>query len=119
VIAPVAQFLFVILEGRPVSLAALTVMTILRVVVISVMALWFARLSEHERALDEEVRALKGLLPICSFCKSIRNDAGEWENLERYISKRSATEFSHGICPSCHKIHYADLLERERQRKGA
>jgi hypothetical protein len=115
VIIPCAQLIFMLLDGRPASLLGLIAPAVFRGTVIVVMALWFARLSEHERALHEEVRALKGLLPICSFCKSIRNNAGEWEPLERYISKRSETQFSHGICPTCHKVHYADLIERERQ----
>jgi hypothetical protein len=112
---PLAQLAFMILERHPASLTTLVALTVFRGTVIIVMALGFARLAEHERALNDEVQMLKGLLPICSFCKSIRNQEGEWEHLERYISRRSETEFSHGICPSCHKVHYADLLERERQ----
>jgi hypothetical protein len=82
--------------------------TIFRAAVIFVMALWFARLSEHERALERHVQRLEGLLPICSFCKSIRNKAGEWETLETFISTRSEAEFSHGFCASCGKLHYPD-----------
>lgn len=115
VIVPIAQLIFMLLESHPEPLWVLLTQTLLRGTVIILMALWFARLSEHERALSEEVRTLKGLLPICSFCKSIRNSGGEWEPLERYISKRSETQFSHGICPSCHQVHYADLIDRERQ----
>jgi hypothetical protein len=58
---------------------------------------------------------LKGLLPICSFCKSIKNDSGEWEHLERFISRHSQTQFSHGICPSCIEIQYTSLAEREKR----
>lgn len=115
-IIPVAQLVFMVLERQPVHLWTLIAITTFRGTVIIVMAMWFARLSEHERALDAEVQTLHGLLPICSFCKSIRNELGDWEHLERYISKRSETQFSHGICPSCHKIHYSDLVERERHR---
>jgi len=77
--------------------------------VVVFMALWFARLSEHEHTLHREVQVLKGLLPICSFCKSIRNEAGEWEHIERFISRRSATQFSHGVCPPCQEIHHGRL----------
>jgi uncharacterized membrane protein len=55
---------------------------------------------------SEELRILNGLLPICSFCKKIRNDQGEWEPLERYISARSESEFSHSICPDCIEKNY-------------
>jgi hypothetical protein len=44
---------------------------------------------------------LKGLLPICSYCKKIRNDEGYWEKIEKYIKSHSAAEFTHGICPEC------------------
>jgi hypothetical protein len=49
------------------------------------------------------------MLPICSFCMNIRNDAGEWERMETYISRRSEAQFSHGVCPSCTARHYPDI----------
>jgi hypothetical protein len=116
IVFPLAQFTFVVLEQPADGLLTPALLATFRGSVIVVMALWFARLAEHERALDEEVQTLKGLLPICSFCKSIRNDSGEWEHLERFISRRSETQFSHGICPSCQQIHYADLIEREERQ---
>jgi hypothetical protein len=73
------------------------------------MALWIARLSEHERALTRYVQRLEGLLPICAFCKSIRNTDDQWEPLETFISTRSDAEFSHGFCPTCVKTHYEHL----------
>lgn len=59
-----------------------------------------ARVAELETALAN-VRELKGLLPICSYCKRVRTDDNYWEHVETYISARSAAEFSHGICPPC------------------
>jgi hypothetical protein len=91
------------------SLAALVTMTTFRRIVIIFMALWFARLSEHERELNRRVEVLEGLLPICTFCKSIRNEGGDWERLETFISRRSEAVFSHGLCPSCGKTHYPDI----------
>jgi two-component system sensor histidine kinase TtrS len=102
---PLAHFIFRLLAGQAPDVA-LVATSVLRGSVIIFMALWFARLSEHERALQHEVQTLKGLLPICLFCKSIRNDSGEWERLEPYISRRSETQFSHCICPPCQQIHY-------------
>jgi PAS domain S-box-containing protein len=49
----------------------------------------------------ENVKTLKGLIPICSSCKKIRNDSGYWSQIEAYISEHSDVEFSHGICPEC------------------
>ena len=79
----------------------LATMTAARGVVILVMALWFARLAEHERQLLRYVVKLEGLLPICSVCKSIRNESGVWEPLEGFISSRSDAHFTHGFCPTC------------------
>jgi chorismate mutase len=48
-----------------------------------------------------EIKRLQGILPICSYCKKIRNDEGAWNQLEEYICKHSNAEFTHGICPDC------------------
>jgi hypothetical protein len=77
--------------------------------VIGFFALWFARLADFERSLQRRVKILEGMLPICSHCKNIRNDKGDWERMEAYISRRSEAEFSHGICPSCSDKHYPDM----------
>jgi hypothetical protein len=58
-----------------------------------------------QQALSE-VKTLSGLLPICSYCKKIRDDQGYWNQLEEYIHNHSAAEFSHSICPSCLKEIY-------------
>ena len=56
----------------------------------------------------QELRVLSGLLPICSFCKKIRNKEGDWELLERYITARSESKFTHGLCPECRDKHYPE-----------
>ena len=61
------------------------------------------RLNEELQKASEKVRVLKGLLPICSYCKRIRDDEGNWEQIEWYIRQRSHAEFTHGICPECMK----------------
>ena len=65
---------------------------------------------ERELAL-EEVKILRGSLPICSYCKKIRNDTGAWTQMEAYIRDHSEAEFSHGLCPDCAKKVYQELLE--------
>ncbi len=57
----------------------------------------------------QELRVLSGLLPICSFCKKIRNNEGDWESLEKYITARSESAFSHSVCPVCKEKHYPEL----------
>jgi sigma-B regulation protein RsbU (phosphoserine phosphatase) len=62
------------------------------------------RLVQKIEALEEalaNVKQLRGLLPMCSYCKSIRNDGDYWQQLETYIGDHSDAEFSHGICPTC------------------
>jgi HAMP domain-containing protein len=56
-----------------------------------------------------QVKTLKGLLPICSACKNIRDDKGYWNQIESYIKDHSEAEFSHGICPDCAKKLYPEL----------
>ncbi|XCN73468.1 MAG: HAMP domain-containing protein [Candidatus Electrothrix aestuarii] len=58
-----------------------------------------------------EIKVLRGILPICSFCKKIRNDDGYYEQLESYIYKHSGVDFSHTICPSCMRKHYPEEHE--------
>lgn len=55
---------------------------------------------ELEEKLDE-IKVLQGIIPICSYCHSIRNDEGAWDQIEAYLSEHSDVKFSHGICPSC------------------
>ena len=61
-----------------------------------------------------EIRTLSGLLPICSQCKKIRDDAGYWNQLEGYISERTEATFSHGICPHCAEDLYPEAMARLR-----
>ena len=62
-------------------------------------------IKDLQHALDN-VKILSGLLPICAWCKKIRDDKGYWQQLEGYISEHSSAEFSHGICPACsEKVH--------------
>jgi PAS domain S-box-containing protein len=63
--------------------------------------------ADRERLLIElqdalaSVRTLQGLLPICAWCKKVRDDSGYWNELESYVRRHSDAEFSHGICPDC------------------
>lgn len=55
-----------------------------------------------------EIRYLEGILPMCTFCRKIRNDENHWVSLESYIAKHSNAQISHGMCPSCYRKHYGD-----------
>ena len=62
------------------------------------------RVNELQQALGS-VRTLSGLLPICAYCKRIRDDQDYWKQIEHYLSEHSNARFSHGICPDCMKQH--------------
>ncbi len=69
-------------------------------------------------ALDR-VRALREMLPICSYCKRIRDDDQYWQEVEGYLRNHAGAEFTHGICPSCEHEHFPDLDRRQPGRDGA
>jgi sigma-B regulation protein RsbU (phosphoserine phosphatase) len=62
------------------------------------------RLAQRVRDLEEalsQVKVLQGIIPICMYCKRVRDEREYWEKVEEYVSKRSDARFSHGICPEC------------------
>jgi hypothetical protein len=67
---------------------------------------------EREKAL-EELKILRGYLPICAACKKIRNDAGYWTQIEAYIRDHSEANFTHSICPECSKKLYPEFFHEE------
>ena len=71
-------------------------------------------LGEKNKSLSdylEEIKILRGIVPICSFCKKIRDTDGNWSEVDVYVSKHSEAQFSHSFCPECGKSHYGDFLE--------
>ena len=58
------------------------------------------RIGKLEEALDQ-VKRLQGIIPICGYCKKIRDDHDYWQNVESYVATHSEAEFSHSVCPSC------------------
>lgn len=64
--------------------------------------------NEELIAASKNVKLLTGLLPICSFCKKIRNDKGYWSQIELYIKEHSDAEFTHCLCPDCMKLRYPE-----------
>jgi sigma-B regulation protein RsbU (phosphoserine phosphatase) len=75
-------------------------------------------LADRVRALEEalaRVKQLQGLLPICSYCKKIRDDQNYWQQVENYISKHSEAQFSHSICPDCYESLVRPELDQLRR----
>ena len=75
------------------------------------------RVAELQTALSN-VKQLRGLLPICSYCKRIRGDDQYWQQVEGYIAQHSDAQFSHGICPTCYATVAAELDELSRRRQN-
>jgi sigma-B regulation protein RsbU (phosphoserine phosphatase) len=64
-----------------------------------------------------QVKQLKGLLPICMFCKKIRKDDNYWQQVEEYVADHTEADFSHGICPECLEKYYPDFAHRQKARE--
>ncbi|HZC81440.1 MAG TPA: hypothetical protein VE222_06925 [Nitrospiraceae bacterium] len=93
--------------------------------VLTLIMIWVAAIFIflHKRALEErerlfqelqdalgKIKTLRGLLPICSSCKKIRDDQGYWNQIELYIHEHTDAQFSHGLCPECFKKLYPDFV---------
>lgn len=77
---------------------------------------------EREKLMAElqetlkHVKTLEGLLPICCYCKDIRDERGFWAPIEYYIKSHSEMEFSHGICPKCAEKHHPDIYKQQKKK---
>jgi hypothetical protein len=80
-------------------------------------------LSERDKLISElqdaiaRIKTLRGFVPICSYCKKIRNDQNYWEHLEAYISERSEAEFTHSICPECAEKAMAEISQMKKDKE--
>lgn len=85
--------------------------TIIRILVLGGMAFLVSRTAGQTRALAKRVNVLEGVLPICSFCKKIRDQNNTWQPLEQFITDRSNAQFTHGFCPDCGQRHYGGFFK--------
>jgi hypothetical protein len=81
---------------------------------------------EKERLIGQlrealaRIRTLQGLIPICAWCRKVRDDRGYWEQLEKYVVEHSEADFTHGICPEClKKVEAREEKRMEKDRKKA
>jgi sigma-B regulation protein RsbU (phosphoserine phosphatase) len=84
--------------------------------VIELQAALASRVAQLQDALSR-VKQLQGLLPICSYCKRIRDDHDYWQQVETYMSEHSQATFTHGICPECYEKFFKTELEELRKGK--
>ncbi len=76
-----------------------------------------AQKAELEEALAR-IKKLEGIIPICMYCKNIRNDKNSWERLEQYFEKHSDARFSHGICDKCKEAHFPSNRTKEDSKRS-
>lgn len=104
-------------SSRQAIVASLPMLTLYPLMIGGVTYLQAKKLVAQQKELAAalaEIRTLKGLLPICSHCKNIRDDHGSWRHMEEYISERSDAVFSHSICPECMEVHYPEYKRNNR-----
>ena len=79
---------------------------------------------ERERLIQElqetlaKVNTLSGLLPICAWCKKLRDDKGYWKSVEEYISAHTGAEFTHGMCPECQNKYFSGYSTEEDSKEN-
>jgi CheY-like chemotaxis protein len=76
-----------------------------------------ARIEELENA-KKEIKAIQSILPICSYCKKIRDDKDYWDQLDSYLQKHSGILFSHSVCPDCYEKYITPQLLHLHDKKG-
>ena len=72
------------------------------------------KIIQELKSAIEQVKTLKGIVPICASYKKIRDDKDYWEQVESYVSRHTEAEFSHGICPDCMKELYPEFFKDKK-----
>lgn len=86
--------------------------------VVELQSLLAGRIAELQTALAE-IKTLHGILPICMYCKKIRDDKQYWQQVEQYVTNHSEAEFSHSICPDCYKKHVQPELDKIKKKPSS
>lgn len=76
-----------------------------------VIQLELRRVSARLVAALNKIKLMEGLIPICAYCKGIRNDQGYWSTVEQFIKQHSTVEFTHGVCDECLQKHFPEVAE--------
>jgi len=85
--------------------------------VVELQSLLAGRIVELQDALAQ-IKTLRGLLPICMYCKKIRDDKQYWQQIEQYVSNNSEAQFSHSICPDCYKKYVLPELDKIKNKNA-
>ena len=112
-ILPFARIFFYFLWIVPWSSLEAVVNVVIRMIVFSLIVL-LVDSEVKRRVLLKEIKVLRGILPICSFCKKIRTENNIWIPLEEYVHWHTEAELSHGYCPDCMREHYGVELSSKK-----
>lgn len=85
-------------------------------IIITAIVILLVKLSVD--AYQSRIETLRGIVPICSYCKQIRDDKGYWNKVEAYVAKHTEAQFSHSICPSCMEQHYPEEYKAIKNKKS-
>jgi len=109
VLLPLGRYVVANMFEEPDPIAFLSINALIRIAILCLLAFLVVRTARQTRELDQRVRQLEGILPICMFCKRIRDDDQSWQPLESYISEHSGAGFSHDLCADCQQKHYGEF----------
>jgi hypothetical protein len=101
--------------GIPYTMPVAVINGVVRVCLLFFITFLCAKLSEQTQLLRARIRTLEGILPTCSFCKDIRDEEGNWHQIESFVASRSEARFSHGVCPTCAAKHYGDIVNKKKK----
>lgn len=104
---PAVHFTFAFFEGAPWSMTVSVINLLIRVAVLCAFA-WLVAYTVRQR---HRVVALEGLLPVCAWCRRIRDEQNSWQSLDSYLVKRAEIDITHGICPDCQRKHFPENAE--------
>ena len=115
VVLPLIRLAFMLtLWGEPWDATTIIATAVTRVGVFAFMAVMAARLADHERSLAREVKVLASLLPVCTYCRQIRDADDNWTTLEAYAAQ-AKNSFSTGICPDCTRTRFPEYAPRSTE----
>ena len=109
ILLPLLRMGFIIFWTVPWTIGESIINTSIRIIVFSLFTILIDKAAVRQKQLSQRIKNLEGLLPVCCFCKKIRTDKGNWEQIEKYISDHSEAQFSHGLCPECAELHYPGM----------
>ena len=113
IILPCARIAFHFIWPGTHSLSTAMSNALIAICALMIYSFLIDRVSWQAKKLEVKVKTLEGILPICASCKRIRNEKGEYEQIESYITDHSDALFSHSICQDCAKKLYPEYLKDE------